>query len=37
MDPDLQIREGGSHPDPEKRGGPVSKNFFSGLLGLILV
>ena len=31
-DPDLQIRGGGGHPDPEIRGGPV--NFFwpSGLI-----
>ena len=27
-DRDLQMREGGGHPDP-KGGGPVSKNFFS--------
>ena len=28
-DPDLQIREdGGSHPDPEIRGGSLKKNFF---------
>ena len=27
-DLDLQMREGGGHPDP-KGGGPVSKKFFS--------
>ena len=27
-DLDLQMREGGGHPDP-KGGGPVSKNFFT--------
>ena len=38
VDPDLQIREGLGHPDPEIRGGGRSpkKNFF-GPLGLILV
>ena len=31
-DPDLQIRGGGgSHPDPEFRGGPGLKEFFSAL------
>ena len=28
---------GGDHPDPEKRGGPVSKKIFFGSLGLSLV
>ena len=29
-DPDLELREGGSHPDPEIRGGGhLSKNFFA--------
>ena len=36
-DPDLQIRGGGGHPDPEISGGPVSKKIFSGPSGLILV
>ena len=27
-DPDLQIRGGRSHPDPEIRGGGLKKNFF---------
>ena len=41
-DPDLQIRGGGggweaSHPDPEKRGSPVSKENFSGPSSLISV
>jgi len=31
-DPDLQIREGGGHPDPsDKQGSPVSIFFFFGL------
>ena len=37
-DPDLQIRGGPGHPDPEIRGeGLVSKKIFFGPLGLILV
>ena len=32
LDLDLQIREGGGHPDPEIRGrGPVSKKIFWAL------
>ena len=32
-DPDLEIRDGGGHPDPKIRGGgrPVSKKIFSAL------
>ena len=29
-DPNIQIREGPSHPDSEIRGVPVSKKFFQG-------
>ena len=37
-DPDLQISGGGGgHPDPEIRGGAVSKKFVSGPAGLSLV
>ena len=37
-DPDLQIRDGPDHPDPEIRGGPVSKkSFLFAPSGLILV
>ena len=38
VDPDLHIRgeRGGSHPDPEIRGGGLKKNFIAPL-GLILV
>ena len=36
-DPDLQIRGGGRHPDPEIRGGGGLKKSFLGPLGLILV
>ena len=36
-DSDLQIRGRGGHPDPEKRGGAVLKNFFFDLSGLSLV
>ena len=35
-DPDLQIREGPGHPDPEISGGRFQKNFF-GPWGLRLV
>ena len=35
-DPDLQVKRGGGHPDPEKRGA-VSEKIFLGLLGLSLV
>ena len=34
VDPDLQIRGGGGwggHPDPDKKGGPVSEKVFSAL------
>ena len=34
-DPDLQIRGGGGHPDPEIRG-TVSKNIFSTLRASVL-
>ena len=37
VDPDLQISGGGGHPDPEIRGGAVSKKFVSGPAGLSLV
>ena len=30
-DPDLQIRGGGGHPDPDIKGGRSQKNFFSAL------
>ena len=30
-DPDLEMGGGGGHPDPEIRGGSVSKNFLSAL------
>ena len=30
-DPNLQIKEGPSHPDPEISGGPVSTKFFAAL------
>ena len=36
-DPDLQIRVGGGHLDPEIKGGPVSKKIFLGPSGLSLV
>ena len=29
MDPDLVIREGPGHPDPEITGSPVLKNFYA--------
>ena len=35
-DSDLQIKSGGGHPDPEIRGGGVSKHFF-GPSGLSLL
>ena len=40
VDPDLQVRGGGGggggHPDPLKRGSPVSKKIFFGPSGLSL-
>ena len=36
-DPDLQIRGGANHPDPEIRGEGVSKKIFFGPSGLSLV
>ena len=36
-DPDLQMKGGGGHPDPEIRGGPGLKKIFFGPSGLILV
>ena len=37
-DPDLQIRRGGGHPDPEiRRGDPGYKKNFFGSSGLILI
>ena len=36
-DPDLRVRGGGGHPDPEIRGSPGLQNTFFGPSNLILV